>query len=195
MLLTDLIFKPILVRESRRGISIGVGVSLKNYAVKYLFCNSCSPQNSSADSLSQADFAVHISAVQSIMKTHVSLSSLRPVFPKSCAKLTLGKPVYTQSGEMLGVLQNLEIENGIAVMLHTEKGSFPSSSICAVSDAILLKKSTPYPIGQRIPAPHEHDFLTNKDALVTKAILKKAIEKGALIKLTLSLPPFSKTHL
>jgi len=195
MLLTDLIFKPILVRESRRGISIGVGISLKNYTVKYLFCNSGSPQKSPSDPLLQTDFAVHISSVQSIMQTHVSLSSLRPVFPKSCAKLTLGKPVYTQSGETLGSLQNIEIENTVAITLHTEKGSFPFSSIYAVSDAILLKKSAPYPLGQRIPAPHEHDFLTQKDALVTKAILKKAIEKSKLIQLTLSLSPFSKTNL
>ena len=193
MFLTDFILKPLFVNENTRGITLAIGISLKNYTVKYLFCNSISPQPHTENPLLQSDFAISFSAVKSVSKTHISLSSLRPVFPKSCAKLTLGQPVYLQTGEKVGTLQNVEIQNGVAAKIFTESNSYSIGNVCAVSDAILLRKNSIYPLGQRIPAPTIFDFLTEKDVLITKTILKKAIEKGALIKLTSSLSPFENT--
>jgi hypothetical protein len=101
------------------------------------------------------------------------------------------KPVYSQSGEYLGSLKDLEIINGQATRLFTEKNTYSIHELYAVSDALILKKSTPFPLGQRIPAPSKRDFLTEKDALVTKSVLRRAIQNGKLINFTLSLPPFS----
>ena len=193
MLLSQFIFKQILVKENARGFSVGVGISLKNYAVKYLLCNSGPVQKNTLSPLSQSDFAVAISSLSAISPTALTLSSLRPVFPKSCAKILLGKPVYLQTGEFLGTMQNLEITHDIATRIFTEKGAFSTADIFSVGDAVILKKSSPYPLGQRIPAPASFDFLTEKDALITKKILKVSLEKSELIRLTLSLPPFCFT--
>ena len=39
MFLSQFIGKPVLVNGETRGVCLGVGLSLKSYAVKYLFCS------------------------------------------------------------------------------------------------------------------------------------------------------------
>ena len=183
MKLSDLYEKNIYVGKNIRGVCRGVTLSLKSQSVKYLLCASALTQSST-------DFSVTTSSVCEIDES-IHLSRLRPVYPKSCAKLTLGCPVYSFEGGYLGVVEDLEMQNFIATRLFTDQGDvIPITSLYACSDAVILKKEQPYPIGQRIPA-HILSLLTDKaDAVVTRPLLKTAIQRKALVKLTLSLPPF-----
>jgi len=82
------------------------------------------------------------------------------------------------------------MDNFVAIRLLTDrKEKYPISAIVACSDAVIVKKDMPYPLGQRIPAPILFKFDAKND-VVTKPILKEAIKKGILIRTTLSLPPF-----
>ena len=79
-----------------------------------------------------------------------------------------------------------------ATRLLTDRGDvFPITSVFACADAVILRKEPPYPLGQRIPAPLLPIVSDKSEALVTKPILRAAIQKRALVKLTLSLPPFN----
>ena len=184
MLLSDITNKPLYLNDTFKGVCKGVGISLKTYAVKYLIC-STTPQGT-------ADFCINFSAVEYVDEHSVAVSRLRPVFPKSCAKLWISLPVFTADGAFLGALSDLELLSSNDVFtagtLFTDKnGAYPSASISACADALLLRKTPTYPIGQRIHTP----VVLPSSPLVTKGVLRKSIKNNALIKLTLSLPPFS----
>ena len=182
MKLSNLIGKSVYAGAKRRGVCEGVGVSLKSSAVKYLFCRATS---------SQTDFCVNVSSIEEIDE-EIYLSRLRPVFPKNVVKIFLELPVYNDEGAFLGSVKDMEMDTFIALYLTTDKGErFPVSRVAACTDAILLRKKTPYPIGQRIPAPIVSDIFQNDELIVSRSCLRRAIEKGALIKLTLSLAPFT----
>lgn len=183
MLLSDLIGKPVVVAATARGVCLGVGISLKNYAVKYLLC-------SSAPNRDKVDFCVNVSAVEKIGDA-LFLHRLRPVFPKNCAQITKNLPVFSYDGSFLGSLLDLEIQNFTTTRLITSKKVFPITALAACSDAVILRKEQPFPLGQRVPAPLVSSFSDKKEQLVTKPLLRAAIEKRALVKLTLSLPPFN----
>lgn len=184
MLLSDLIQKTVYAGITPKGKCVGIGISLKSYAAKYLLCSSS--QNSV-----RSDFCVNVSAIEEIDDA-IYLTHLRPAFPKSCAKIFLGHPIYRENGTFIGNLLDAEIENGTVTHLLTTQGEKLSTAcVSAVSDAVILKKQRPYPIGQRIPAPIVSYFLDKNDDFVNKTNLRTAIKKGCLIKLTLSLPPFS----
>jgi hypothetical protein len=154
-----------------------------NYDIKQLLC--------AGENAYRALFAIPITAIQSLGE-RITLPRLRPAFPKHCACLFLNLPIYSYRGEHLGNLQEATISSFIATMLYTNKGfTLPISAVSACSDAILLKKEQLYPLGQRIPAPLLPIFTDKSEGLITKPILRSAMEKGALVKLTLSLPPFS----
>ena len=183
MLLSSLAEKPILVAATTRGICMGVGVSLKNFTVKYLLCASLQNRN-------QTDFCVNYSALDNIGET-LSLKALRPVFPRSCARFSLPLPIFSADGSFVGNLADLEILDDVATRLFTEDGRvFPISSVLACTDAVILKKEQPFPLGQLVPAPMLSTISNKKEGLVTKPLLRAAKEKSSLIKLTLSLPPF-----
>ncbi|MBE5744676.1 MAG: hypothetical protein E7355_00915 [Clostridiales bacterium] len=92
-------------------------------------------------------------------------------------------PIYNASGDFLGTLKDVEFQNQTAIRLITDSDiSHPFTEVGALSDAIILRKAQPYPLGQIIP---------HKNVLITRKILRGAVEKQSLIKLTLSLPPFS----
>ena len=183
MFLTDLSEKSVLVASTPRGVCMGVGVSLKNFAVKYLLC-------ASSQNRKQPDFYVHYSALNEIGET-LSLKALRPVFPRSCAKFSLHLPIFTADGRFVDYLADLEILGDVATRLFTEGGRvFPLSSVLACTDAVILKKEQPFPLGQLVPAPILLSICNKKEGLVTKPLLRAAKEKSCLIKLTLSLPPF-----
>ena len=184
MKLTDLAEKRLLVNKSFRGVCKGVGLSLKSHAVKYLLCASSTTQNN-------ADFSVGVSSVCEISDA-IHLSRLRPVYPKTCAKLAVGLPVYSFEGGFLGSVAEVDIKNFVATRVYTNQGeAFPITSIIACSDAVILRKEQAYPLGQRIPAPVLPLVSEKPEAVVTRAVLRSAIEKGSLVKLTLSLPPFN----
>ncbi len=182
MFLKDLTNKEILSGKQPKGVCRGVGISLKSHAVKYLLCAS----SATADT----DFSVSTAAVDRIDE-RITLSKLRPVFPKNCVKLFLGRPVYSFDGAYLGKVTDLELQGFTATNLFTDQDAvYPINAITASQDAVILKKEQPYPIGQRIPAPLLPLVTDKAGSVVTKPILRAAIRKGALIKLTLSLPPF-----
>ena len=186
MKLSDLCKKSVYTNTTFQGVCRGVGLSLKSHAVRYLLCASTPTQTST-------DFSVGVNAVAEIGE-RIQLSRLRPASPKGCAKIAIGLPVYAFDGGYLGKVADLDLHDFTATTLYTDRGErFPILSVFACSDAVILRKEQPYPIGQRIPAPLLYEFLTEKDVLITKSILKKAIEKGSLIKLTLSLAPFKNS--
>lgn len=198
MFLSDITEKAVYVGKTPRGICRGVGLSLKSHAVKYLLCSSLrSDSNPSYEAVKNAaisplisDFSVNAAAVKSVDDTIV-LSRLRPVFPKNCAKISIGCPVYSYDGVFLGNIADVELQDFIATRLFTDRGvSYSVLSISACSDAVILRKEQPFPLGQRIPAPLVSIFSDKSDALITKPILREAIRCGGLIRLTLSLSPF-----
>lgn len=184
MNLSDLNEKSIYVGKTLRGVCRGVALSLKSHTVKYLLCASTLTQNNT-------DFSVGVSAVTEIGDT-ILLSRLRPAYPKNCAKISIGLPVYSFEGGYLGVVEDLEIRDFIATRLFTDRDEvFPITSIFACSDAVILRKEQPYPLGQRIPATLLPIVTDKTEGVVTKPVLRTALSKGALVKLTLSLPPFN----
>lgn len=187
MLLTSLVEKKVCVGSKTHGFCLGVGLSLKSHAVKYLLC-SASPRPVSKNS--PADFSVTVSSVTSVDDV-IELSRVRSAVPKNCAKFYLGLPVYSDTGAHLGNLLDLEIGNFTATTLYTDRNEvFPITAVAACSDAVILRKEQPYPLGQRVPAPFLPLLTDRSEAVLTKPLLRQALRKGALIKLTLSLPPF-----
>jgi hypothetical protein len=162
-----------------RGVCVGVAVSKKNYSIKYLLC--------AHERATRPDFALPFSALRSIGIHGLTLSRVRPAIPKNVFKLFPSRPVYSAEGAYLGALQDVEFENEVATkLLTTENLHFSFACVNGVCDAVILRKSPVYPLGQRI---HTSLFSENS-SLVTKSVLRRAIEKRALIKLTLSLSPF-----
>ena len=176
--------KSVYAGKTFRGVCRGVALSLKSQAVKYLLCASTLTQTAT-------DFSVGVSAVTEVGES-ILLSRLRPAYPKNCAKITIGLPVYSFEGGHLGFVEDLEMRDFVATRLLTDRGDvFPITSVFACADAVILRKEPPYPLGQRIPAPLLPIVTDKSEALVTKPILRAAIQKRALVKLTLSLPPFN----
>lgn len=183
MKLSDLCEKSIYTNKTFQGVCKGVGLSLKSHAVRYLLCASTPTQTGT-------DFSVGVNAVTEVNE-RISLSRLRPASPKGCAKVAIGLPVYSFEGGLLGRVADLDLFDFTATTLYTDRGeTFPITSIFACSDAVILRKEQPFPLGQRIPAPLLSLVTDKNDGVITKQILRTAMEKGTLVKLTLSLPPF-----
>lgn len=183
MKLSSLYGKSIYTDKNLQGVCRGVAISLKSYAVRYLLCASTPTQHNT-------DFSVSFSAVAEIGEI-IRLSHLRTANPRGYAKIMVGLPVYAFDGGFLGTVTDLDICGFTATTLYTNRGErFPITSIAACSDAVILRKEQPYPIGQHLPTPSFFGITTKNSGIVTKQILRTAIEKKSLIALTLSLPPF-----
>lgn len=185
MLLSELIQKRVYSGNAFKGYCVGIAVSLKTQAVKYLLCSSSNHPFSD-----QVDFCVNFSAVSGI-HTDIHLTRVRPVFPKNCAKVFLNKPVFNDAGSYVGTICDGSLNEFTLEKLFCDNGnSFSLSSVAAFSDAVILKKEAPYPLGQRIPAPLLSRFNGQNGSIVTKSTLRAAMENKSLIRLTLSLAPF-----
>ena len=183
MKLSELSEKSIYTNTTFQGVCRGVGLSLKSQAVRYLLCASSPTQ-------ATTDFSVGVNAVTEI-RDRILLSRLRPASPKGCAKIAIGLPVYSFEGGFLGTVADLDLYDFTATTLYTDRGeSFPVTAIFACSDAVILRKEQPYPLGQRIPAPLLSLVTDKNDGVITKQILRAAIERKSLVRLTLALPPF-----
>ena len=170
----NIIPKTIYYNKTPRGQCQSIGFSPKTGAIKYLFCSNCE----------RVDFVINSNAVLSVHEYGIELSHLRPVIPKNALKLFLGQPVYTYNGVALGNILEIKQENFILQTILTDKNiSIPFTAVQACKDAVILQKKLPYPLGQRIPAPSPQT--------VTRPILRNAIQEKSLIKLTLSLAPFT----
>lgn len=187
MLLSQLIGKPIYCGSTYRGVVLGVGANVKSGAIKYLLC--ANTERHSSRNL-QTDFAIALSTVVSVGE-QITLSKLRTLYPKSCAKLFLHRPAYTDEGVYLGIVEDAEIHDFVLQKLFLDDNTvYPFIAVTAISDAVILKKTPPYPIGQRVPAPLALQISEKNTINVSRTLLKKAIERGRLIELTLSLAPF-----
>lgn len=183
MFISNYLNKTILVGKEERGVCLAIGFSLKNQVLKCLFC--------ATDFQKNPDFAVSISAIKSV-EDCIQLNRLRTILPNGCARISIGSPIYSYEGDFLGKITDAEIQDGALFRLFTDQDeTFPASTIFACNDAVILRKNQPYPLGQRVPAPLLCEINGKKDGFVTRPLLRTAIGKGALIKLTLSLPPFS----
>ena len=189
MLLSELVNQKIYVGKRERGICRGVGISGKNYTVKYLLC---AEKVGTADFSS--DFCVRATSIEGVEQSPLEgifLSRLRPVYPQNCLKLFLSQPIYTAEGAFLGNMQDAELQNFTLTRIFTDRDTaYSALSIAACSDALILRKEQPFPIGQRIPAPVVSIISDKKEGVLTKPLLRSAMQKGVLIRLTLSLPPF-----
>ncbi|MBQ8394506.1 MAG: hypothetical protein IJX49_02925 [Clostridia bacterium] len=184
MLLSSLLQKRIVVGDQCKGVCLGIGFSLKTHAVKYLLCGS-------APHARVADFAVGINAVTGVSEV-ISLSRLRAVHPSGCAKVFYGLPIYAYDGVTLGEVRDMEILQGRVVRLFSDSGaSYPTAALFACGDAVILRKPLPFPLGQPLSNEAKESF-QDSGHTVTKALLRRAIKKGKLIELTLSLPPFHR---
>lgn len=184
MKLSQLHEKNIYVGKSFRGVCRGVALSLKSQSVKYLLCASTQTQTAT-------DFSVGVSAVTEIAED-IRLSRLRPCYPKNCAKISIGLPVYSFEGGFIGVVEDMDMRDFVATKLYTDRGVvIPLTSVFACSDAVILRKEQAYPLGQRIPTTMLSSVTDKSEALVTKPLLRAAIRNKSLIQLTLSLPPFN----
>ncbi len=188
MLLSQLVGKNVYSGKNLRGTLSGVCISLKSRAVKYLLCTT-------NEKNAKTEFSVSLSSVD-VIDEHVTLKRLKTVLPKNCARVFINRPMYSEEGAYLGYLADVELKEYVVSKLISGDGSaYPASTIAAIDDAVILKKPPVYPIGQRVPATAVFHFLDPKTAsqTVTKPLLKTAVQKGELIRLTLSLPPFHKT--
>ncbi len=184
MLLTELIGKHIYSGKNLRGTITGVCVSLKSKAVRYLLCQT-------APKTARAEFAVSVSSVERIDEV-VTLKRLKTLFPKNCSRLFLNRPIYTDEGDYVGYLADAEVDGFTLTGVIVGNGKrYAAACVSALSDAVILKKAPPYPIGQTIPAPYVSIF-SKQSATVTRAILKEAIRQKRLVDFTLSLSPFNK---
>lgn len=183
MFLRDFVNKNITVNGKKKGVCIGIGISLKTFSIKYLLC--------SLTSMQKTDFAVSFSSLLNVGDEEISLNKLRSVLPNACVQLYPDLPCYFEDGVYVDNLEDIRFENGVALQIYTTGGFvFPANALLACADALLLRKKQPYPLGQPIPA-HTLPMLKVKSSpLVTKRVLKDSIAKGKLIALTLSLAPF-----
>ena len=188
MYLSQILSKTLYSANSVRGACLGVGVSPKNGACKYLLCTTNpAPQKNEK----QTDFTLNFSCIADCDEFQLHLSAFRPVAAKPCAKLFPALPVYSFEGNYLGAFCDAEIKDGAINSLITDTGKlFPFSLVGAINDAVILQKTKPYPIGQRIPAPAVLPFTQKNETHITRPVLQKALRANSLIKLTLSLAPF-----
>lgn len=189
MYVSTLVGKRVFSRSAERGVCVGVGVSLKTFVVKYLFYQ---PLHERANVL----FALPFARVCAADGLCLQADGVRALSPKGCAPFRLRLPVFTAEGVAVGQVADLSITEGqdgeyrAEFMVLDGGKTIAADEIAVYADAVLLKKSRPYPLGQRIPAPILSLFSDKNQPFVSKAALRRAVERNDLIKFTLSLPPF-----
>lgn len=122
----------------------------------------------------------------------------RPRSPKGTQRLILGKQVYSTGGTYYGRLTDALIKNGILSLLYTENAVFSAENLYAAGDALLMRPSEPYPIGQKIPkttrTETSGDVSVRLSKQVTKTALRYFLREGRLIEFTTSLPLFQNRN-
>lgn len=124
----------------------------------------------------------------------ITIQTHRPRSPKGTQRLTLDKPAYTVGGAYCGKLNDALIENGVISLLYINDKPFPFSVLVAAGDAIVLRQTPPYPLGETMPKnvlENAREQNGTHPRQITRAALKRAINEGKLIALTTALPLFS----
>ena len=172
MLLSSLLKKNIFAAQKQKGFCVGVGISQKDYSIKYLFC--------SQRQTGKTEFAVKFSSLTPTPES-LQCSRLIPVVPKACTRIFLPRPLYNEKGELLGQIVDGIIEKYRLTSLIVDNGEkLPLCFIAAYADCVIVKKRT----------SSLSPDCTQAFGVITKSALKTAIKNDCLIKLTLSLPPF-----
>lgn len=156
----------------KRGVCLGVYVSKKSGAIKYLFCALDDDKT----------VTVPVGAIDQIhpVTGGIYLKNLRTAIPNQCLRLTPFLPVYSCEGKYLGRLDDVCAQGLTVTKLVVGSQKYPALAIDAVSDALLLKP-LPYPLGE---------WSKEEESSVSRKLLKDKIKQGELIRFTLSLPPF-----
>ena len=133
-------------------------------------------------------------AAAKISAWRVAPETNRPCSPKGTQRLIIGKPVYSTAGTYCGKLTDVLIKNGVLSLFYTENGVFAAENLYAAGDALLLKPSEPYPLGQKIPfdtrAETSGGVAVRLSKQVTRSALRFFLREGKLIEFTTSLPLF-----
>lgn len=154
----------------KRGVCLGVYIAKKTGEIKYLFCSIDDDKT----------LVLPVGSIEEFLSNGIYLKNLRSALPNHCVRLTPFLPVYSIFGKYLGRLNGLESKNLTVTKLLVGDGKYPSLSVDAVSDALLLSPPA-YPVGE-----WSQEHTSN----VSKKILKDKLQVGELIRFTLSLPPF-----
>lgn len=104
--------------------------------------------------------------------------------------------VFHTAGTYCGKLTDVLIKNGVLSLFYTENGVFSAENLYAAGDALLLKPSEPYPIGQKIPlntrAETSGGVAVRLSKQVTRSALRFFLREGKLIEFTTCLPLFDR---
>ena len=147
---------------------------MKSKAVRYLICE----QDGS-------EFSVPVGNLERVEKEGVFLKRTRTAAPKNCARLCKNLPVYLETGEFLGTLVDLEMENFVVLSLITnDEKRHRATSVSGVRDAVIMKKPPLFPLGERLPEPFASFY---DEPVVTRPVLKKVVERGELVPTTSAL--------
>ncbi|MBQ9729358.1 MAG: PRC-barrel domain-containing protein [Clostridia bacterium] len=169
--------KPLLVNNEPKGEITGVYLSKKYPEIKAVRCR-----------LTAGETACVSWVGARIEDNGACFQRLRATLPQNFIKLSRGLPIYDEKGALLGVLNDLIVQNNMVLFFVTQEGNrYPYSMLKAVKDALILRKKTVFPLGEPLPAPLQRK---NASPFVSKRTLENAVKKGELIQLTLSLSPF-----
>lgn len=166
MFLHELEGKNIHTAKKLHGICKGVAVRIKSQKIHYLYCENAEKQS----------FFLPVSTIKSVEEEGIMLKKMQPA-PLNLPILSTQKPVYLQEGIFLGRVQDVRIDNWKITQIILEDKSYSSLCITALSDALLLKKAPPFPLG----------CVTKEGEIITRTLLKQAVKEGRLISLTTSL--------
>ena len=160
----------------KRGVCLGVYVSKKTGAIRYITCL--------IDDEKSVDIPVGQIERFNENNGEIYLKNLRTAIPNQCVRITPFLPVYSVEGKYLGRLDGI-LANGFTVTkLIVGKTKYPVASLESSLDVAILK-GIAYPLGE---------WSEKEKINVSRKLLKEKIGQGKLIEFTLSLPPFSSAQ-
>ena len=176
MKLSDYIGKKIYAGNAYRGVCVGGRFSLKTYELKYLVV--------ARNGGGRVEFTVALKNAR-LQDGAVYFSSARAVDPKNTVRFYPNRPVFDERGGYLGETFDLELDGVTVVRLILKNGeAIPASRVSAFLDAVLVKPAPVFPLGEFLS---ENVANEAQGTLVTRGVLRRAIERDSLITLTRSL--------
>lgn len=186
--LSQLLKKPVVCRDGALLPLGGVTFSLSSGSIRHLIVRlSVGGQEASEVYFSFPD--------AKISAWRISPASQRPRSPKGTLRLVLDKPVYSESGEYYGKLTDALVKYGKISLLYADGKPFSFRRLLAAGDAVILQKTQPYPLGERVPEDIYPKSLGETrvrfQGQVTRSTLQYFVRSGGLIRLTTALSLFS----
>lgn len=173
MKLSDYIGKKIYAGKVCRGVCVGGRFSLKTYELKYLVVE--------GKGGGRGEFTVALKNA-TLGQEEVRFPTARAVDPKNSVRFYPNRPVFDERGGYIGETDDLEAEGFVVTRLLLKNGDrLPASRITAFSDAVLVKPSPVFPLGEFLPNDVGGE---KRGTLVTRGVLRRAIERNSLVALT-----------